>query len=116
RDWARPEAENLHQMLQTMAKNSRDFKARLIDVAYPLWTKGQGAVRSQDNVGLLDLRAGTKVAGKAMPVNFTATIANFSGREAEVQLIVYDDATGREMLEVDFNPPMPLRISPANSA
>ena len=116
RDWALPDAEHLHQMLQTMAKNSRDFKVRLIDVAYPLWAKGQATVRSQDNVGILDLRAGTKVVGKAMPVNFTATISNFSGREAEMQMIIYDDATGREMLEVDLNPPMPLKISPATTA
>jgi len=116
RDWARPEAENLHQMLQTMAKNSRDFKARLIDVAYPLWAKGQGAVRSQDNIGILDFRAGTKVAGKAMPVGFTATIANFSGREAEMEVKIYDENNGREMQEIDLNPPMPLKISPASTA
>ncbi len=116
RDWARPDAEGLHQTLQTMAKNSRDFKVRLIDVAHPFWTKGQASPLSHDNVGVFDLRAGTKVAGKAMPVNFTAAIANFSGREAEVQMIVYDDASGREMLEVDFNPPMPLKIAPASTA
>jgi hypothetical protein len=115
RDWARPDAEGLHQMLQSMAKSSRDFKVRMIDVAHPFWSKGQASPLSHDNVGILDLRAGTKVAGKSMPVNFTATIANFSGRDAEVNLIVYDDATGREMQEVDFNPPMPLKISPAST-
>lgn len=115
RDWARPEAENLHQMLQAMAKTSRDFKVRMIDVAHPFWTKGQGSPLAHDNIGILDLRAGTKVAGKAMPVNFTATIANFSGREAEVQMVVYDDQ-GREKLEIDFNPPMPIKISPASTA
>lgn len=114
RDWARPEAENLHQMLQAMTKTSRDFKVRLIDVAHPFWAKGQANPLSHDNIGILDLRAGTKVVGKSMPVSFTATIANFSGREAEVQMVVYDDTTGREMLEVDFNPPMPLKISPAS--
>src|SRR5262245_61480119 len=37
-DWARPEAEGLHQMLQSMVQSSRDFKLRLVDVAHPFWT------------------------------------------------------------------------------
>src|SRR4029077_19917251 len=116
RDWARPDAEGLHQMLQTMAKNSRDFKIRLIDVAHPLWEKGRPNAQSHDNVGILDFRAGTKVAGKAMPVNFTATIANYSGHDAEMEVKIYDENNGREMQEIDLSPPMPLKISPASTA
>jgi hypothetical protein len=116
RDWARPEAESLHQMIQSIAKNSRDHKVWLIDVAHPFWKKGDANPLSHDNVGIVDFRAGTKVAGKNMPVQFTVTVANFSGREAEVHMVVHDDIRGREMLEVDLNPPMPLKISPASTA
>lgn len=114
RDWARPEAESLHEMLQAMARTSRDFKVTLIDSAYPFWTKGQSTPSSPDNVALLDFRAGSKVIGKSMPVNFTATIANFSGREANVHVVIYDDQ-GNERRDIDFNPPMPIKISPAST-
>src|SRR5207237_10342402 len=59
---------------------------------------------------LVDLRAGTRVVGKGMPVIFTATVANYSAREARVNIAVFDDRTGQEMLQVDFNPPMPLKV------
>ena len=111
-DWARPQAEELHKTLQGMAADSRDMKIRLIDVAYKPWSNGETTVHSQDNVGILDFRANTKVAGKGMPVTFTATIANFGDHDAELQATVFDDSMNTERLDIDFDRPMPLSLAP----
>src|SRR5262249_192659 len=41
KDWAQSEASGLHELVRKMAKSSRDFKVRLIDVAHPEWEKGR---------------------------------------------------------------------------
>ncbi len=116
RDWGLPGGEEIYKTLTEMGKNHKDLKIRLIDTVHPYRTAGQGGIPiSHDNVALVDLRPSTRIAGKNMPINFTGTIANFSGREADVTLVVVDELTGREMLEVDFNPPMPVKISPADT-
>jgi hypothetical protein len=115
RDWSGPEGEALQKALITMT-DSPDVKIRLFDTSYPARQTGGGVPLSHDNVGILDLRPGTRVAGKDMPVNFTVTLANYSSREAAVNVAIYDDATGQEMLQVDFNPPMPLKIAPGSLA
>ena len=61
-----------------------------------------------ENIGIADIRAGTRVVGKDMPVTFTATLANFSARQVEVNLVIFDDANGAERHEVDFSPSMPV--------
>jgi Aerotolerance regulator N-terminal len=111
-DWARPQAEELHKIVQGMAADSRDMKILLIDVAHKAWAKGEQAVHSQDNIGIVDFRANTKVAGKGMPVTFTATIANFGDHEAELLASVFDDSMGVERLDIDFDRPMPLTLAP----
>ncbi|MCI0639991.1 MAG: BatA domain-containing protein [Gemmataceae bacterium] len=115
REWALPDAEALHKLLVEMAKDRPDLKIRLIDSVHPYRTGGQGGMPlAHDNVGIVDLVAGTRVAGKDMPVAFTLSLANYSAREAEVNVVIYDDTTGAERLDVDFNPPMPIKI-PAGS-
>jgi hypothetical protein len=111
-DWARPQAEELHKIIQGMATDARDMKILLIDVAHKAWQKGEQAVHSQDNVGIVDFRANTKVAGKGMPVTFTATIANFGDHEAQVMASVLDESMGGERLDIDFDRPMPLTLAP----
>ncbi|MCI0378878.1 MAG: BatA domain-containing protein [Gemmataceae bacterium] len=115
REWSLPDAEALHKLLVEMAKDRPDLKIRLIDAVHPYRTSGQGGVPlAHDNVGIVDLVAGTRVAGKDMPVAFTLTLANYSAREAEVNVVIYEDKTGNERHDVDFNPPMPIKI-PAGS-
>jgi Aerotolerance regulator N-terminal len=112
-DWARPQADELHNMIQGMAKDSRETKILLIDVAHKAWSKEQPNVQSQDNVGIVDFRANTKVAGKGMPVIFTATIANFGDHDAEVHARVYDETKGGERQEINMDPAMPIVLAPA---
>jgi hypothetical protein len=115
REWAAPDGDSLHKLLLQMAKERSDLKIRLIDAVYPYRSAGQGgSPLSHENVGIVDVRSGTRVAGKDMPVTFTVTLANFSAREAEVNVVVFDDAKGKEKFEVDFSPSMPVKI-PAGS-
>jgi hypothetical protein len=110
-DWAGPEAESLHKALAELVKQK--VKVHATDTAHPYRLKGQGGVPlSHDNLALIDLRANTRVIGKGMPVTFTCTVANYGTRDENVNVVVYDDDTGKEMAQVDFNPSMPLRVGP----
>ena len=115
KDWALPDAEPMHKALVELAKEHADLKIRLIDTVHPYRQAGQGGMPlAHENVGIADIRAGTRVVGKDMPVTFTVTLANFSARQVEVNLVIFDDANGRERQEVDFSPSMPVKI-PAGS-
>ena len=108
RDWALPAAEPVNKILVEMAKDRPDLKIRLIDTVHPYRLSGQGASRSRMKMWELSICAGTKVVGKGMPVQFTATLANFSAREMEVNLVVLAD--GEEKFETDFSPSLPVKI------
>jgi hypothetical protein len=112
-DWGLPQAEALKNALLQIAKTP-DIEVVLVDTVHPYRLTGQGGVPvSHDNIGLVDLRAGTRVVGKGMPVTFTATVANYSSREARVNIVVSDhskDKNGEEKFEINFNPPMPLKV------
>jgi hypothetical protein len=114
RDWALPDAEPLHKMLVQLAKEHGDLKIRMIDTAGPRHRQaGQGGAPSpNENVGIVDIRAGTRVVGKNMPVDFTVTLANYSAREVKVDLAIFDEGT--ERLDADLTPENPIKI-PAGS-
>lgn len=115
-DWAMPGAEPLRKEFLKLA-STPEIEIRLRDVAHPFRIDGQGGVPlSHDNIGIVDLRAGTRIAGKDMPVSFTITVANYSAREADVNVAIFDDSNGQEMLQVDFNPSMPLKIPAGSTA
>jgi hypothetical protein len=118
KDWALPDAESLHKMVVQMARERTDLKVRMIDTVHPYRQSGHGGIPlSHENVGIADIRSGTRVAGKDMPVTFTVTLANYSAREAEVNLVIVEDALGtlpKERFDVDFTPSMPVKI-PAGS-
>lgn len=115
RDWALPDAEPLHKLLVQMARDRSDLKIRMIDTVHPYRQSGRGGLPlAHENIGIVDIRSGTRVAGKDMPVTFTVTLANYSAREAEINLVIFDDATGTERHDADFSPSMPVKI-PAGS-
>jgi hypothetical protein len=114
-DWTGPEADGLLKALREL--NDRKVKIRPTDTAHPYRVKGQGgAVLAHDNLAIIELRANTRVAGSGVPVTFTVTVANYGGRDESVNVVVADDDTGQEMQQIDFNPPMPLRVSPDSTA
>jgi len=116
-DWGGPQGEGLIKELLALAKlKKNEIKIRAIDTAHPQRAANQGGFpKSHDNVGIVDLRPSTRIAGKNMPVRFTVELRNFSGSPAEVTLVAKDENTGKDMLDVDFNPHNPIKISPGQS-
>jgi hypothetical protein len=114
RDWRGTEAEALHKAVVQLVQDKDRVKLWMKDVAHPDRQPGANP-GVHDNVGIVDLRASTRVAGKGMPVTFTITIANYSAREASVRIAVHDEH-GAERQEIDFNPPLPLKIRPEETA
>ncbi len=115
RDWVGMEARPLHDALLKLAKAGT--KVHLEDTAHPFRVKDHREVPVyHDNVGIVDMRPNTRVTGKGMPVKFTVTVANFTTRETDVQVVVHDDATGDERLDVTFNERMPLKVPPGETA
>jgi hypothetical protein len=110
-DWTGPGTDSLHKALRELRAGK--VKIRPTDVAHPYRLKGQGGVPlSHDNVAITDLRANTRVIGKGMPVTFTVEVSNFGSRDENINVLVFDDATGKELQQIDFNPSMPLRVQP----
>jgi Aerotolerance regulator N-terminal len=117
KDWSGSQAEALQKAVLQLTQDKDRVKVWMKDVAHPIRSSGAGGIPlAHDNVGIVDLRAGTRVAGKGMPVTFAITLANYSAHEASVYVAVYDDATGQEMLQVDFNPPLPLKVRSGETA
>jgi len=119
RDWRGSEAEALHKAVLQLLQQKERVKLWMKDVAHPERQPGASvAPLAHDNIGIVDLRASTRVAGKGMPVTFTITVANYSPREANVNIAVYD-GKGNENHEIGgdkFNPPLPLKVRPEETA
>jgi hypothetical protein len=114
-DWDGPGAEGLHKALREL--HQAKVKIRPTDTAHPYRLKGQGGVPlSHDNLAIIDLRASTRVVGVGMPVTFKVTVANYGARDEAVNVVIYDDDSGRPREDIDFNPSMPLRLSPDSTA
>ncbi len=113
KDWGHPNGEGLLKNLVDLAKaNKSEIKIRAIDTAYPKRAALGGFPKSSDNVGIVEVRPSTRIVGKNMPVQYTVIIQNFSGVPAEVSLTARDEATGKDMFEVNFNPQNPIKLSP----
>lgn len=113
-DWTGSDAQEIQQALVSLDKADVIIDPR--DMAKPFRIKGEGGTpRSNDNVGILDFRSNTRITGPGTPIKFTVTVGNFSLLEKTVHVGIYDDESGKEMLQVSFNEPMPLRV-PANGS
>jgi hypothetical protein len=63
----------------------------LIDTAGPYRGKTRQVAVSHDNLAIVDLKAETRVAAEGVPIEFTATIENFSPSDAKTFLTVRVD-------------------------
>jgi hypothetical protein len=83
RDWTETgsdESAGLGKTLELLQKGG--VKVRLVDVAHPVRGPSQkGAALYHDNMAVTDLRPETRIAGRAMPVQFTVAVTNFSASE-----------------------------------
>lgn len=117
KDWGQPHGETLMKEIIDLAKSRKtELKIRAIDSVYPKRAVQGGFPASRDNVGIVDIRPSTRIAGKNMPVQFSVVLQNFSGAQTEVTLRARDEVTGKDMFDVNFNPPNPIKISPGDRA
>jgi hypothetical protein len=76
-DWAAgPGVEKLTEEVDHLLDSGANLS--LIDAAHPYRRETKGVALDHGNVAVLDLRAESRMAAEAVPVEFTATIANFS--------------------------------------
>src|SRR5262249_35740587 len=109
-DWRQDSLTELANLVKMKKKDDEstklkidDLRVRIMDVAHPFWGKRPGTPDSHGNLALVDFRAGSRVAGKDMPIVFTAEVANFGNREAEFNIDVFDVETGERRRAVVFS-------------
>jgi hypothetical protein len=75
-DWATgPGVDKLNEEVDKLLEGGVNLS--LIDAAHPYRRDTKGVALDHGNVALLDLRAESRMAAEAVPVEFTATIANY---------------------------------------
>jgi hypothetical protein len=120
KEWTLPRAEELYKSLVAMGQANKDMKIHLYDAAEKARQPGQpGFPPSHDNVGIVDLRPSTRIAGKGMPVHFILTVANYGGSQAEVNIVVEELSPGQkaqERVDALFTPSLPLKVPPGDTA
>lgn len=116
-DWGGSDGEKVKKELLDLVKDHRDnVKVRIIDTVHPQRAAAQGGYPpSRDSVGIVDVRPSTRIAGKNMPVMFTVSVHNFSGKYVEAMLVARDETTGKDMREVNYNPQNPIKLPPATT-
>ncbi|MBM3993658.1 MAG: hypothetical protein FJ303_05835 [Planctomycetes bacterium] len=114
-DWSGKTGEKLNSELVELVKANKEIKIRAIDTVSPARDKNQAASTppARDNVGIVSFRPSARVVGHKMPVRFHIRIANYGSKQAEVILIARDEDKGRDLDEVDFNPPTRPLVVPA---
>lgn len=78
KDWSGPGSEALAKLIPD-AVGGGHGAVHLLDAAHPIRGDGRGAVVDHGNVGILDLQPDTRMTAKFLPVEFTITVANFTG-------------------------------------
>jgi hypothetical protein len=82
-DWTGGPAEALAPEIAslTQVKGAAAAAVHFLDVADPVRSPTQREIRGHDNVGLIDVQPATRIAARYMPVEFTASIGNYSPAE-----------------------------------
>jgi hypothetical protein len=76
-DWAAgPGVEKLTEEVDRLLDSGANLS--LVDAAHPFRRETKGVALDHGNVAVLDLHAESRMAAEAVPVEFTATVANFS--------------------------------------
>jgi hypothetical protein len=116
-DWSGPAARDLHKLMADLGRHDNIKKVYLIDVAHPVREPDQGGTLGyHDNLAIVEVRPSTRVTSDGVKVSFTVTIANNSPRSADVKVVPFNDQTGQEIREKDYETPMPLKVPAGKTA
>jgi len=106
-DWTGPEVDNLNKMLDGFT--SSGGKVYLFDIAHPYRSERQPVALNHENIGISDFRPETRFTAANQPVQFTATIKNYSAAKKNVFFNVKVDGTIR------FEATQPIEINEGES-
>jgi hypothetical protein len=106
-DWSGPEYDNLKNEIDGFTGTGG--KVLLFDVAYKFRTERQAVALHQDNIGISDLRPETRFTAEGLPVQFTATIKNYTAAKKSVFLNVKVDGVVR------FEATQPIELNPGDT-
>jgi hypothetical protein len=106
-DWSGPEVDNLNKELDGFT--GAGGKVLLFDVAHQYRTERQPVALHHDNIGISDLRPETRFTAEGLPVQFTATIKNFTPAKKNVFFNVKVDGVVR------FEATQPIDINPGET-
>jgi Aerotolerance regulator N-terminal len=116
-DWTGPQAKDLHKLMTELGKHDNVKRIYLIDSAHPTREPEQGGVPAyHDNLGIVEVRPSTRVASSGSTIHVTATIVNYSPRDADVKLVPFNDVDGREISEKNYETPMPVKVPAGKTA
>jgi len=116
-DWTGGQAKDLHKLMTQLGKHENVKKVYLIDTAHPTREPEQGGVPAyHDNLGIVEVRPSTRVASSGSTVRCTATIINYSPRDADVKVVPFNDVDGREISEKNYETPMPVKVPAGKTA
>ncbi|MBI3823708.1 MAG: BatA domain-containing protein, partial [Planctomycetes bacterium] len=114
-DWSGKNGEKLTNELLELVRANKEMKIRPIDTVSPPRAAAQGGYPpSRDNVGITEIRPDARIVGHKIPVRFTVSIHNFSGKQVEAELAVRNEVTGNDLLEVNpyIRPKNPIKLPP----
>jgi hypothetical protein len=106
-DWSGPEVDNLNKELDGFTGTGG--KVLLFDVAHFYRAERQPIALHHDNIGISDLRPETRFTAENMPVQFTATIRNYTAAKKNVFFNVKVDG------QVRFEATQPVDINPGET-
>jgi hypothetical protein len=116
-DWGGPEAKEVHKLMSALGKNENVKMVYLIDCSAPTREPGQGgAPQASANLGIVEVRPNTRVASTTSTIVCTVTVANYSAVDQEVKVVPFNDVTGEEISEKDYETPMPMRVPAGKTA
>src|SRR5262249_8334964 len=106
--------------LASLKKTDKDILIEEIrvlvrDTAHPRASRrGRGTPGHHDNIAITDFKAGSRMAGKDMPVRFSLTLANYGRSDAKVELDIVDELTDQRYPDIDFTP-AEIKLPPGGS-
>ncbi|HYV37862.1 MAG TPA: BatA domain-containing protein [Gemmataceae bacterium] len=116
-DWAGPTAKDLHKVMLDLGTHDNVKKLYLIDTSHPTREPEQGGVPAyHDNIGIVEVRPSTRVTSNGSTVQVVVTIVNYSPRDASVEVVPFNNATGLEIREKDYETPMPVKVPAGKTA
>src|SRR5437762_2856822 len=111
------DAKEVGKLMLEIGKHKNVKFVYLVDCAHPRREPGQGGVPVyHDNLAIVEIRPNTRVASVGSTVFCTVTIANFSPRDAKVNVVPFNNEDGAEIKDKNYETPMPVTVPAGKTA